>query len=76
MENKRKNSFVEIYNDVALINYNHKEDCYRLALQMAEEGIVLLKNNDGVLPIDAEKTAVFGRTQINTIKCGTGSAFF
>ena len=46
-----------------------------LARQIASEGIILLKNEDGMLPFGEEKVAVFGRTQVNTIKCGTGSAF-
>lgn len=40
---------------------------------MAEEGVVLLKN-DGVLPIKADdEIAVFGRTQINWFCVGYGS---
>lgn len=57
------------------MNYKNKAERYRLTREIAEEGIVLLKNKDSVLPIKNEKVAVFGRTQINTIKCGTGSAF-
>ncbi len=38
----------------------------------AAEGAVLLKN-DGVLPIKNERTAVFGRCQLDYIKSGTGS---
>lgn len=55
--------------------YNNKAERYLLAREIAEEGIVLLKNENCALPIKDEKTAVFGRTQIDTIKCGTGSAF-
>ena len=40
----------------------------------AAEGAVLLKNEGGVLPIQSEQTvALFGRTQYDTIYCGTGS---
>lgn len=38
------------------------------------EGVVLLKNDDGVLPIKKEESiAVFGRCQIDTYRSGTGS---
>ena len=47
----------------------------RLAREIASEGIVLLKNENEMLPFGKEKVAVFGRTQVDTIKCGTGSAF-
>lgn len=57
------------------MDYKNKNERYRLTREIAEEGIVLLKNKDQVLPIGNETVAVFGRTQINTIKCGTGSAF-
>lgn len=57
------------------MNYKNKAERYRLTREIAEEGIVLLKNKDGILPLGKEKVAIFGRTQINTIKCGTGSAF-
>lgn len=60
---------------VIVMDYTIKAERYRLTREIAEEGIVLLKNKDSVLPIGSEKVAVFGRTQINTIKCGTGSAF-
>ncbi|MDD6482958.1 MAG: glycoside hydrolase family 3 C-terminal domain-containing protein [Clostridiales bacterium] len=39
----------------------------------AAEGMVLLKNEHNVLPIQNEKTAVFGRCQIDYYKSGTGS---
>ena len=54
--------------------YENKAERYFLSREIAEEGIVLLKN-DGALPIGKEKIAVFGRTQNDLIKCGTGSAF-
>ena len=51
-----------------------KEGRHTFARMMAEEGIVLLENRDAVLPLGREKVALFGRTQIDTIKGGTGSA--
>lgn len=42
--------------------------------RLAAEGCVLLKNDNNVLPLKPENTvSVFGRTQINYIKSGTGS---
>jgi beta-glucosidase-like glycosyl hydrolase len=55
--------------------YENSSERIRLAREIAQEGIVLLKNEDGMLPFAEEKVAVFGRTQVDTIKCGTGSAF-
>lgn len=42
-------------------------------LQSAEEGTVLLKNENDVLPIKDEKISVFGRCQINYFYVGYGS---
>ena len=45
-----------------------------LARQAAAEGTVLLKNDGNVLPLkEGEKLAVFGRTQFEYYKSGTGS---
>lgn len=45
-----------------------------LATQMAEEGIVLLKNDRQVLPLHkGTKVSIFGRNQLNYYKSGTGS---
>ena len=42
--------------------------------KVAAEGAVLLKNNDEILPIKkGESISIFGRTQINYYKSGTGS---
>ncbi|AQM69715.1 Thermostable beta-glucosidase B [Vibrio campbellii] len=42
--------------------------------QAAAEGIVLLRNNDAVLPLTAQDTlSLFGRCQIDTHRSGTGS---
>ena len=46
----------------------------KLAREVAGEGIVLLKNKDGVLPIaKGEKIAVFGKAQFDYVKCGGGA---
>lgn len=45
-----------------------------LTRQAATEGMVLLKNNENVLPLKSDDTvAIFGKGQINLIKGGTGS---
>ena len=45
-----------------------------LARQMAAEGIVLLRNEENVLPLSKGcKVAFFGRSQLNYFKSGTGS---
>lgn len=45
-----------------------------LARQAAAEGVVLLRNEDGTLPLrEGEKTAVFERIQFDYYKSGTGS---
>ena len=45
-----------------------------VALQAAEEGVVLLENKDSALPLTEEKTlAVFGKTAYDLIPYGTGS---
>lgn len=44
------------------------------ARAVAAEGIVMLRNEGGVLPLkDGEKIALFGRAQFNYYKSGTGS---
>lgn len=48
---------------------NMPEKC----LQSAEEGTVLLKNDNAVLPIKDEKISIFGRCQINYFYVGYGS---
>ena len=57
-----------------MIDYSVKEERFALARTIAEEGIVMLRN-EGMLPLRGAKTAVFGRMQVDTIKCGIGSAF-
>lgn len=58
-----------------MADYKNSKERALLAREIAREGIVLLKNNDNMLPFGKECVAVFGRTQIDTIKCGTGSAY-
>ena len=44
------------------------------AAKMVSEGIVMLKNENNALPLDADKeVAVFGRIQFHYYKSGTGS---
>lgn len=60
-------------------NYNYSDapdlDAHAaLARQAAAEGMILLKNEGGALPLESgSKVAPFGTTQINTFKGGTGS---
>ena len=61
-------------NQYKKLDLTSKEGRYAFARMMAEEGIVLLENRNAVLPLGREKVALFGRTQIDTIKGGTGSA--
>lgn len=44
-----------------------------LSKNVVHEGVVLLKNDNGMLPIVNKKVAVFGRIQTNYYKSGTGS---
>ena len=45
-----------------------------LARKVASEGIVLLKNEKSLLPLNKnEKIAIFGKAQIDYVKCGGGS---
>lgn len=41
--------------------------------RVAQEGIVILENNNNILPIIEKKVALFGRIQTNYYKSGTGS---
>ena len=43
------------------------------SLAVAREGIVLLKNDNNLLPLVNKKIAVFGRIQNSYYKSGTGS---
>ncbi len=54
-----------------VLNYNDYKEKIR---QTVAESVVLLKNENNVLPIKQdEKVAIFGRAQIDTYYCGTGS---
>ena len=57
-----------------MIDYSVKAERFALARTIAEERIVMLRN-EGMLPLRGAKTAEFGRMQVDTIKCGIGSAF-
>ncbi|MGP8305938.1 glycoside hydrolase family 3 C-terminal domain-containing protein [Vibrio sp. YIC-376] len=60
-------------------NYNYSDapdlDAHAaLARQAAADGMILLKNKNGALPLaSGSKVASFGTTQVNTLKGGTGS---
>ena len=43
-------------------------------LEAAQEGIVLLRNNENTLPLSENETvSIFGRCQFDFYKCGMGS---
>lgn len=45
--------------------------------EIGSEGIVLIKNENNVLPFTQDDiVTIFGRPQINYIRCGTGSGGF
>lgn len=51
-----------------------QEQYAKFARRTAAEGIVMLKNDNGALPlIDNEKISIFGRIQLSYYKSGTGS---
>ncbi len=45
------------------------------ARKIAEGGMVLLKNDEGALPIRPGKIALFGAGAVDTVACGTGSGY-
>lgn len=45
------------------------------ARRIAAEGMVLLKNENGALPLQTKKVAVFGAGATDTVSCGTGSGY-
>ena len=45
----------------------------KISYEAATEAIVLLKNDNGVLPLKSNKIALFGPGALMTIKGGTGS---
>ena len=50
-------------------------DNYRIAKDIATEGLVLLKNSDNVLPLQEKTIALFGAGAVETVFCGTGSGY-
>lgn len=52
-----------------------KKDRHLNAVKIAEEGIVLLKNEDGILPATGKKIAVSGAFSVNPAIGGGGSSF-
>ncbi|MBQ7340376.1 MAG: glycoside hydrolase family 3 C-terminal domain-containing protein [Clostridia bacterium] len=61
-------------NDKKKISFT-KEERHENAVKIAKEGIVLLKNQDNILPITSGKTVVCGEEAYNPTLGGTGSAF-
>lgn len=57
-----------------MANYDNSAERALVSCTIAQEGIILLENKEQVLPIGSEPVAVFGRTQIDMIQGGTGSA--
>ena len=57
-----------------MANYNLSEERALVSRAIAREGIILLENKNNTLPLEQEPVAVFGRTQIDMIQGGTGSA--
>lgn len=57
-----------------MANYNDSAERALVSRAIAREGIILLENKNQTLPLGSEKVAVFGRTQIDMIQGGTGSA--
>ncbi len=60
-------------------DYTSKEDVFKSAkdfnVKLAEEGIVLLKNNDKALPLSSGmKVSVFGKNSVNLAYGGSGSS--
>lgn len=54
--------------------YIHHDECVSLARKLAEESIVLLKNEENLLPLESNcKIALFGRTQFDVVSGGSGS---
>ena len=58
----------------SITNTTPRPQTVSLARKAAEEGIVLLKNEDNILPLKANSpVSIFGRCQINTFSGGYGS---
>lgn len=63
-------SYLERFRPLEMKPLQGLKDLSRIA---ATEGIVLLKNDQQVLPLQNVKINVFGRIQTNYYKSGTGS---
>lgn len=50
------------------ISYEQQKNWNSFSRKIAREGIVLLRNDNNILPLKNEKVAVFGRTQINVLR--------
>ena len=62
----------QVYGATSPEESNREREHRKLARQVAAEGIVLLKN-DGVLPIQPGKVALYGPGSRMTVKGGSGS---
>ena len=76
--NKRVKKILELKekteNNLKKINYT-KEDRHKNAVKIATEGIVLLKNNDNILPLKKKDRVIFiGDAVRNPLSHGLGSA--
>lgn len=47
----------------------------RNSKKIAADGMVLLKNNKGLLPLKTRQVALFGAGAVDTVVCGTGSGY-
>lgn len=45
------------------------------ARRIAAEGMVLLKNDNNILPLNTDRVALFGAGAVDTVVCGTGSGY-
>jgi beta-glucosidase len=54
-------------------DYIFNENMINLCRNVVQEGCVLLKNNNNLLPLNNEKVSLFGRCQINSFHVGYGS---
>lgn len=59
--------------NIKIQGFEPLEELASFSKHVAQEGIVLLKNQDSVLPLFNKRIAVFGRIQFNYYKSGTGS---
>lgn len=57
----------------AMIYADVNRQAQEVALEIAEEGMVLLKNDNDVLPLEGKKVNVFGSSSVNPVLGGGGS---